>query len=245
MARPLRPHCLPLRWPPVLFVSCRSTVPDQRRIVLAVLIAMLLSAGCGNMSRGQVPSLYDAAVIGDLSAVRRAVEAGAPLDAKGASGETALLASVNAGHDGVAMYLIERGASLNIQADNLDSPWLQAGALGRAAVIKAMLLKGPDLSVRNRFGGNALIPACERGHVETVKVLLTSGIDVNHVNNLGWTALLEAVILGRGAAEHQQIVRLLLDAGADPLITDREGVSPLEHARRRGFKEIEALLASR
>jgi ankyrin repeat protein len=98
--------------------------------------------------------------------------------------------------------------------------------------------------VRNRYGGNALIPACERGHVETVKLLLTTKIDVNHVNNLGWTCLLEIVILGDGGPRHVEITKLVLAAGANPNIADKDGVSPLAHARAKAQREVAALIAA-
>ncbi len=75
-----------------------------------------------------------------------------------------------------------------------------------------------------------------------VRALLETEIDVNHVNNLGWTALLEAVILGDGGEAHTEIVRMLLAAGADRSIADREGVTALEHARERGYPEMVRLL---
>ena len=100
----------------------------------------------------------------------------------------------------------------------------------------------PDLARTNRFGGTALIPAADRGHVETVRRLLETEMDVDHVNDLGWTALLEAVILGDGGAAHTEIVRLLVDAGADVSIPDGEGVTALEHARAAGYDEIVAIL---
>ena len=37
-------------------------------------------------------------------------------------------------------------------------------------------------------------------------------------------------------------MRLLLDAGADRSIADRDGVTALEHARERGYDEMVALL---
>ena len=98
--------------------------------------------------------------------------------------------------------------------------------------------------MRNRFGGNALIPACERGHVEAVKVLLTTKIDVDHVNNLGWTCLLEIVILGDGGPRHVEVAKLVLAAGADPNIADKDGVSPLTHARRKRQHAVAALMAA-
>src|SRR4051794_6827774 len=105
-------------------------------------------------------------------------------------------------------------------------------------MLREVLRAKPDLTATNRFGGTALIPAADRGHVAMVRELLRTDIDVDHVNDLGWTALLEAVILGEGGAPHQRIVGLLVDAGADVDRADREGVTPLQHARRRGYTEI-------
>ncbi len=78
-----------------------------------------------------------------------------------------------------------------------------------------------------------------------VRALLErTAVDVDHVNDLGWTALLEAVLLGEGGAAHIEIVRLLLAAGADPTLADRDGVTPLEHARRLGYRELESIIAA-
>jgi ankyrin repeat protein len=111
-------------------------------------------------------------------------------------------------------------------------------------MLEALLPANPDLAVRNRFGGLSVIPASERGHVEYVGRVVQTGIDVNHVNDLGWTALLEAVILGDGGPRHQEIVRILVAAGADRSIADKNGVSPLQHAQRKGHREIAAILSA-
>jgi uncharacterized protein len=75
-----------------------------------------------------------------------------------------------------------------------------------------------------------------------VRRVVRTDIDVNHVNDLGWTALLEAVILGDGSKRYQQIVTILLNAGANPRIADRQGVTPLQHAERRGLREVARIL---
>ena len=72
--------------------------------------------------------------------------------------------------------------------------------------------------------------------------VVETGIDVNHVNNIGWTALLEAVILGDGGQRHQDIVRILLNAGADASIPDGDGDTAVRHATSRGFTEMAAIL---
>nr|WP_246363399.1 ankyrin repeat domain-containing protein [Deinococcus budaensis] len=48
--------------------------------------------------------------------------------------------------------------------------------------------------------------------------------------------------MGDGGAQHAEIVRLLLEAGADPNLPDGEGVTALEHARSRGYAAMVHLL---
>ncbi|RYE86120.1 MAG: hypothetical protein EOP19_07680 [Hyphomicrobiales bacterium] len=206
----------------------------------AILAGVLLMTGASEAQTG----LLEAAGRGDLAAVNRLIAAKADLEQRDGQRQTPLLLAVAGNHVAVATALLAAGASPNAQASNQDTPWLLAGASGRTEIIAAMLPLKPDLTIRNRYGGNALIPACERAHVETARLLLTSGIDVDHVNNLGWTCLLEIVILGDGGPRHQEVARLVLDAGANPNLADKDGVSPLQHACKRGQSEVARLIAA-
>jgi uncharacterized protein len=187
-------------------------------------------------------ALVEAAAEGRSARVAALIGAKAPLETRDSQGRTALLLAVDGNHVDVARALIAAGASINAQAQNMDTPWLLAGARGRTEIIALMIPVGPDLSIRNRFGGNALIPACERAHVDAIRLLLTTKIDVDHINNLGWTCLLEIVLLGDGGPRHQQAAQLVLGAGADPNLADRDGVTPLAHARARGQAEVARLI---
>ncbi|OKJ78630.1 ankyrin repeat domain-containing protein [Streptomyces sp. CB02460] len=187
--------------------------------------------------------LLDAARTGDAEGVRTAIEGGARVDARDEELRTPLLLAVHGDHVGAARLLVAAGADPDAQDRREESPWLATGVTGSVAMMRVLLPAGPDLKLRNRFGGIALIPASERGHVAYVRELLrVTDIDVDHVNRLGWTALLEAVILGDGGRAHQEIVELLLAAGATRGLPDGDGVTALEHAERRGFAEIAALL---
>lgn len=53
---------------------------------------------------------------------------------------------------------------------------------------------------------------------------------------------MEAIVLSDGGKRHITIVQVLIDAGCDVNIADKDGVSPLAHARKRGYKEIVNLL---
>ncbi len=216
----------------------------------AVLLSCLVAGAIGMsdpVAAQSSPALVMAAERNDADEVRRLLHSGAPLDARDGGGRTALLAAVDRNHGEIARLLIGAGADVNAQADNLDTPWLLAGASGRTGLVDLMLSTGSvDYIKRNRYGGNALIPAAHHGHVDTVRLLLQRAkIDVDHINNLGWTALLEAVILGDGGAAHTEIVRLLVAAGANVNLADREGRTPLAHARLRNFRAIERILVDR
>ena len=121
----------------------------------------------------------------------------------------------------------------------------RAGAAVRddARMVKLAIAGGNSpKNVTSPYQGTALIAAAHLGHVEPVRTLIEAGAPLDHVNNLGWTALMEAVVLGDGGADYRRVVRLLVEAGADTSIADRDGVTPLAHARARGYMEIAKLL---
>lgn len=216
---------------------CRSPAMHGRAGVAAtVLLLVSAIAVVGRPAGAQI--LVAAAERNDVAAVERLLDAGAAVDGRDARGRTPLLAATHADAVEAARLLIARGADVNAKDEIDDSPYLYAAAEGRVEILKMTLAAGADLASTNRYGGTGLIPAAHHGYPDVVRILLDTEIDIDHVNHLGWTALLEAVILGDGGPVHQEIVRLLLDGGADPAIADRDGRTPLDHARARGQAEI-------
>lgn len=215
----------------------------SRRSLLGVLVvapAWIVAAQAGEAAMDA--RLAEAAARGDAAQVEALLAAGAPVDGRDAARRTPLLVATRGNHVEVARLLVAAGADVNAKDNIRDTPFLYAGAEGRNEILRMILATGrANLADTNRYGGTALIPAAHHGHPDTVRILLDTAIDIDHVNNLGWTALLEAVILGDGGPVYREIVRLLVDAGAAG-IPDRDGVTPLEHARRRGLAEIAAII---
>lgn len=141
--------------------------------------------------------------------------------------------------------LIAAGGDVNAKDSLQDSAFLYSGAEGFNEILELTLEHGADVESLNPYGGTALIPASEHGHVGTMKILFEAGVPLDHVNNPGWTALQETVLLGDGGPKQQEVARLLLAAGADPQITDPQGRTALENARRLGFKELAEVIESR
>ncbi|HVF25253.1 MAG TPA: ankyrin repeat domain-containing protein, partial [Anaerolineales bacterium] len=182
--------------------------------------------------------LIQAAEDGDTPTVQKLLMEGADINGRDALGRTPVMAATHGNQMDTVRVLIQAGADINIRDNRMDNPFLYAGAEGLLEILRLTIDAGADTKLTNRFGGTALIPAAERGHVEIVHELLTrTDVDVNHVNDLGWTALLEAIILSNGGERHQQVVQLLVDHGADINIADKDGVTPLQHAQARGFRE--------
>lgn len=218
------------------------------RTLLLVSLLALPAGGAGEVTAPRESrltlnaALVEAAASGNVARVRALLAHGASPAARREDGRTALTAAALGDHVSVARLLVDAGADPDPQDRERNNALLVTGETGSVAMLREVLRAGPDLTRTNRFGGTALIPAADRGHVEYVRELLKTGIDVDHVNTLGWTALLEAVILGDGGPCHTEIVRLLLAAGADPTIADRDEVTPLEHAKRRGYSGMVRLL---
>lgn len=214
-----------------------------RRHTLSRTAALLFGlCGLPPLHAMSATALHEAATRGDTAVLRQQLQQGAPVDGRDGAGRTALLAATHANQVEAARLLVAAGADVNAKDAIQDSPYLYAGARGLLEILQLTLAHGADLRSTNRYGGTALIPAAERGHVEAVRTLITAGVDVDHINRLGWTALLEAILLSDGGPRHQQIVQLLLAAGANPNLADGDGVRPLLHAQQRGYTAMADLL---
>ncbi|NUU74447.1 ankyrin repeat domain-containing protein [Paenibacillus xylanilyticus] len=187
--------------------------------------------------------LLEAAEQRDTESIEKLIEEGAKINAQDENGRTAAMIATYNNDLASAAMLIEAGADVNVQDNMKNNPFLYAGAEGYLDILKLAIEAGADPAITNRYRGTALIPASEHGYVDVVRELLTqTSVNVNHVNELGWTALLEAIILNDGNARQQETIQLLVDHGADVNISDRDGVSPLSHAKNKGYKEIEEIL---
>ena len=222
------------------------------RIIVLALVASNLS-GVLQDAESQVPpslsdiaiyaGLHHAAYVGDVTAIRQLVGDGAALETRDSAGRTALHLAAFQSHDVAVATLAKAGANVDAFEDqDYDIISIAAVADDVEMVRLALALGGNPGNVTSPYDGTALIAAAHLGHHEVVRALVEAGAPLDHVNNLGWPALIEAVILGDGGPQHIETVRILLAGGADILIADRQGRTPLQHAEVRDYKEIAELI---
>ncbi len=183
----------------------------------------LLEAGGGVRARtaGRFTALLFAARAGDLETVRLLLEAGADPEARAIDGSTPLLVAARStdalagidwriipyasGHEETALYLIERGAGVTA-ADRLGRTALHAAVeTARPRLAAALLAAGADIDAR--FTDR--VPALRGDYISRAPFKGATPF---------WLAARDANL---------EMMRLLLDAGADPLLPNAFGTTPL------------------
>lgn len=207
---------------------------------------------CGTVNAQTAPSAADiasysglqlAAHEGRLDDITRLLASGADPNVRDRAERTPAHIAAFASQDDALKALAAGGADMNALENRMYDVVTIAAVANDPELVSLALSLGnkPDL-VTSVYDGTALIAAAHLGHHEVVARLVAAGAPLDHINNLGWTALIEAVVLGDGGPDHTKTVQILVEAGADQTITDREGVTPLQHATSRGYADIVTLL---
>lgn len=187
--------------------------------------------------------LHAAAQRGDVAQIQRVAAKSELLNAADSYGRTPLHVAAFAKQREAIRALVKAGADLNkLENDRYDAVTIAAVA-DDEETLRVLLQQGASAKLTtSRYDGTALIAAAHLGHDGVVRQLIQAGAPLDHVNNLHWTAAIEAVVLGNGGARHQACLKALIDAGANLKLTDRQGQTPLQLVRARGYTEMVAML---
>ena len=223
-----------------------------------------LGADLNHQDNKGYTALLWAARYGQLEVVKYLQELGADLNYQDNKGNTALTLAARYGQLEVVKYLQEQGADLNHQDKEGNTALLWAARYGQLEVVKYLQEQGADLNHQNNEGYTALIWAAATGQLEVIKCLCKLGADLNHKDCRGNTALIKAAsrrylkvfiyLLDRDtslnykadniallwAARYGQleVVKYLLELGADLNHQDNEGYTALFLAARYGKLEF-------
>jgi len=205
----------------------------------ALAVAAAAQVAPGSEQSAAYSGLFAAAQRGDGAALATALAAKADVGARDPQGRTPLHVATFARQREAIRALVRAGADLGaMENDRYDAVTIAAVADDEETLRVLLSLGASAKLVTSRYDGTALIAAAHLGHDGVVRQLIAAGAPLDHVNNLHWTALIEAVVLGDGGSRHVATLRALLAAGANPQLTDREGRTPLQLARSRGYAEM-------
>ncbi len=118
--------------------------------------------------------LVEAAQQGDLARARKALQAGADVDATYRN-LTALWWACQEGHFEIVKLLVSRGAKVNVQDEDGFTPLQQAVGDNHPDLVSFLIESGAELDSRAHADGNGtpLHTACAYGHTECARVLLS------------------------------------------------------------------------
>ena len=187
--------------------------------------------------------LHAAAYRGDVAQIELAGSAKAELNARDRQGRTPLHVATFAKQTQAIQALAKAGADLNVlEADRYDAVTIASVADDEVTLKLLLQLGASAKQITSRYDGSALIAAAHLGHDGVVRQLIAAGANLDLVNNLHWTAVIESIVLGNGGTRHQATLKALIGAGANLTLTDRQGNTPLQLAKARGYSDMVKML---
>ena len=151
---------------------------------------------------------------------------------------TPLMHAASEGNGEIIKLMLSRGAQVNVQTDE-GTPLMMAVKAGQTEAVKLLLAAGADVKAVHRIGDQALMMAArQRSYrnpalvpdAEIVRLLLAQGADPNARGDWERTALMHANTAAK--------VKLLVDAGANVEMKDKEGQTALMKAASNGNADV-------
>lgn len=199
-------------------------------------------------TRGNTPLIRSIREADSLEAARLLLAAGASasinqVSSNDASIGSALHSAVRRGKPEFIELLLQHGADINLRDKDQQTPLALAVISGRTEIVELLIKKGADVNTVNIRGNTPLINSTAgKDSSQIARLLLEAGatqtIDhVSHTANVG-SALHSAIW-----QKNMDLVKLLLQFGANINLRDRDGLTPLGLAKQLNRSKIAKLLS--
>jgi ankyrin repeat protein len=133
----------------------------------------------------QIP-IHDAALSGNLEAVKAHIENGADLEATNQQGHTPIMLASFNGHTEIVQLLIENGANVNVTDQKKLTPLHFAASGAFPEAVELLLENGAEINATDDIEHfTPLMYAASEGNAEVVKILLKHGADISMVDDDG------------------------------------------------------------
>ncbi len=214
---------------------------SQGKVKAAKLLLEAKNATTNPTDSNGLTPLHKSATVGNKEMVQLLLDKGAELHAKDPNGNTALHLAAYFGKEDAVKILLERKAAVDARSHKDTTPLDYAVLQGQEGVVKILLEQGALANVKTVDLLNILSLALKKGHLSIAKVLLEAkNATTNQTDSNGFTFLQAAVLTG-----DTEIVKFLLDEGADVSVKAPKGKTLLHLAAGTGKDEMVDLLLQR
>ena len=198
------------------------------------LVGLYWCSVCGASS---YDDFFTAIVRDDPGAIVAVLKRGFDVNTVNPAGDHGLILAIRQRSRKVTAALLEQPkVMVETRNGHDESPLMLAALQGETALCRLLMAKGADV---NKPGWTALHYAATNGHLEVMTLLLDSHAYIDAASPNGTTPLMMAAHYGSAAA-----ARLLLEAGADPLLKNEQGLSAIDFARRAERQEVADLISA-
>jgi len=204
-----------------------------RGLALALALALALS-GAGAARADAYLDFNRAVVTNDVRTLSLLLERGMDPDTVNEKGEPALITAARDGSPEVVAALVRARAKVNVKNEFGDRPIMIAALNGRLPIVKLLREAGAEI---NFPGWTPLQYAALNGHDAIVEYLISTGADLALTGPNGASPLMLAVLSNK-----PDTVKVLLGYGFDVNTRNDKGETALGWARRKDYKDIEAIL---
>ncbi len=185
-----------------------------------------------------------------LAAARLLVAAGVGVNETDDRGWTPLVYAADAGEAQMVEALLAAGARVDTKADDGSTALMRAVRKRDIAIARRLLGAGAAVNATNKAGDTSLLIAAK---FELMMVVARPGADSVQGGETPagrgavWTGGVTPMAPTFETIRDQEpeLVAVLLDAGADPNVKDRDGLTPLMYAAGQGRLELVKLLLAR
>lgn len=196
---------------------------------------------CSVTSAGSFDDYFKAAKLDDESAMVGLALRGFDLNTRDEGGDPALTIALREGSLKVANFLLtQRSVKVELRNAAGESPLMIAAIKGHLDLAKSLIRRGAEV---NKPGWTPLHYAASRPEsdsLEMVRLLLDGHAYIDAESPNKTTPLMMAAMYG-----HPDVVRLLLEEGADPSLRNQQGLTAIDFARRADRQDLADLIAAR